>query len=128
VNASLVLVDYINRERRQGMELMQAVIDAGVVRFRPILLTSVTTFVGLMPTMYPQTPATMFFIPMAISLAYGVLFATVITLLLVPSLYMIVDDLFGWDRIAQGLKDDDEAIADDLTNNTSALPSRTKVV
>lgn len=131
VNASLVLVDYINRERRQGMELMQAVIDAGVVRFRPILLTSVTTFSGLMPTMFSQTPATMFFIPMAISLAYGVLFATVITLLLVPSLYMIVDDLFGWDRIAQGQKEeqkDEEAIAVNLPINTSVLPSRAESV
>jgi len=120
VNASLVLVDYVNRERRQGVDLMQAVMAAGVVRFRPILLTSVTTFVGLTPTMYSQTPATMFFIPMAISLAYGVLFATVITLLLVPSLYMIVDDLFGWDRIAQGQKDD-EVILDGLQTEEKAL-------
>jgi len=102
VNASLVLVDYVNRQRRTGTDLMTAVMDAGVVRFRPILLTSVTTFVGLVPMMYSTTPATMFFIPMAISLAWGVLFATFITLVLVPALYVIVDDLFGWDRIAQG--------------------------
>ena len=107
VNASLVLVDYINRERRVGVDMMKAVMDAGVVRFRPILLTSVTTFAGLMPTMFSDTPATLFFIPMAISLAFGVLFATVITLLLVPALYVIVDDLFGWDTVAQGQSADD---------------------
>lgn len=102
VNSSLVLVDYVNRERRLGTDLMKAVLDAGVARFRPIILTSSTTFAGLLPTMFSDTPATLFFIPMAISLAYGVLFATVITLILVPALYVIVDDLFGWDRIAQG--------------------------
>ena len=103
VNASLVLVDYINRRRREGMPLEQALLSAGVVRFRPIILTSVTTFVGLIPLMSSATPATAFFIPMAISLAFGVLFATFITLLLVPSLYMVVEDIAGWDPVAQGV-------------------------
>jgi multidrug efflux pump subunit AcrB len=103
VNASLVLVDYINRRRREGMDLEEALLSAGVVRFRPIILTSVTTFVGLVPLMMSATPGTRFFIPMAISLAYGVLFATFITLLLVPSLYRILEDLAGWDSVAQGV-------------------------
>ncbi len=92
VNASLVLVDYINRQRREGVPLFEAVSKAGVVRFRPIILTSVTTFVGLIPLMTDSDPETFMFIPMAISLAFGVLFATVITLFLVPSLYLMLDD------------------------------------
>jgi len=92
VNASLVLVDYINRQRRAGVELFQAVSNAGVVRFRPIILTSVTTFVGLIPLMTNSDPETFMFIPMAISLAFGVLFATAITLFLVPSLYLMLED------------------------------------
>ena len=92
VNASLVLVDYINRQRREGVPLFEAVSAAGVVRFRPIILTSVTTFVGLVPLMTNNDPETFMFIPMAISLAFGVLFATVITLFLVPSLYLMLDD------------------------------------
>ncbi len=92
VNASLVLVDYINRQRRQGVSVFEAVTNAGVVRFRPIILTSVTTFVGLVPLMSNNDPATFMFIPMAISLAFGVLFATMITLFLVPSLYLMLED------------------------------------
>ena len=103
VNASLVLVDYINRRRREGMALQEALLTAGVVRFRPIILTSVTTFVGLIPLMSSATPATRFFIPMGISLAFGVLFATFITLLMVPALYRIVEDIAGWDPVAQGV-------------------------
>lgn len=103
VNSSLVLVDYVNRQRREGVALMDAVLGAGVVRFRPILLTSVTTFVGLVPLMATASPATAFVIPMAVSLAFGVLFATFITLFLVPALYCISEDLFGWDPVAQGV-------------------------
>jgi len=109
VNASLVLVDYINRRRREGMDLEEAVLSAGVVRFRPIMLTSVTTFVGLIPLMGNPSPDTTPFIPMAISLAFGVLFATFITLFLVPSLYQMAEDFFGWDPVAQGQIDPDEA-------------------
>lgn len=101
VNASLVLVDYINRQRRRGVELFEAVTNAGTVRFRPIILTSVTTFVGLIPLMTNTDPETFMFIPMAISLAFGVLFATAITLFLVPSLYLMLEDVlkfFGLDQ------------------------------
>ena len=102
VNASLVLVDYINRRRREGMSLEEAVFTAGVVRFRPIVLTSTTTFVGLLPLMFSQNPTTFFIIPMAISLAFGVLFATVITLVLVPGLYVIVEDFVEWGPLREG--------------------------
>jgi multidrug efflux pump subunit AcrB len=74
------------------METVEAILKATSVRFRPIILTSVTTFVGLIPLMSTSTPATAPFLPMAISLAWGVLFATVITLLLVPCLYLMVED------------------------------------
>jgi multidrug efflux pump subunit AcrB len=92
VNSSLVLVDYINSEVAAGHSLEQAVANAGVARFRPIFLTSVTTFIGLVPLMVTPTPATFFIVPMAISLGFGVMFATVITLFLVPSLYLILYD------------------------------------
>jgi len=103
VNSSLVLVDYVNRQRREGTDLRAAMLDAGVVRFRPIMLTSATTFIGLVPLMATASPATAFVVPMAISLGFGVLFATCITLFLVPALYNIVEDLFGWDPVAQGV-------------------------
>lgn len=94
INSSLVLVDYINRQRRMGADVRVAVHRACIVRFRPILITSSTTFAGLMPLMLNNNPATAFFVPMAISLAWGVLFATGITLFLMPCIYMIVEDLF----------------------------------
>ncbi|MCZ6659168.1 MAG: efflux RND transporter permease subunit [Gammaproteobacteria bacterium] len=102
VNASLVLVDYVNRRRREGMGVDEALITSCSIRFRPIVLTSVTTFVGLIPLMSNVTPITAPFVPMAVSLAYGVLFATFITLLYVPVLYRIAEDIFGWDAVAQG--------------------------
>ena len=95
VNASLVLVDNINRQRNSGVPIFEAVSKAGTIRFRPIILTSATTFVGLIPLMTNKDPETFMFIPMAISLAFGVLFSTVITLLLVPSLYLMLDDLLN---------------------------------
>jgi len=93
VNSSLVLVDYINRQRRRGVSVEVAVRMAGIVRFRPILLTSSTTFVGLTPLMFMNNPSTTLFVPMSISLGWGVVFATAITLFIVPSLYLIVEDL-----------------------------------
>ena len=94
VNTSLVLVDYVNRQRRIGVEVSLAVRRAVMVRFRPILITSITTFAGLVPLMLNDNPATAFFVPMAISLAWGLLFATGITLFLVPCAYLTVEDLF----------------------------------
>lgn len=95
VNASLVLVVSINRLRDEGVGMVEAVSKAGMMRFRPIILTSLTTFIGLVPLMVTANPATFFIVPMAISLAFGVLFATVITLFLVPSLYVILHDFTG---------------------------------
>lgn len=95
VNSSLVLVDYVNRQRAAGAPIAEALVSAGVVRFRPILLTSLTTFIGLLPMVFDTNAATHMFVPLAISLAFGVLVGTVITLFLVPSLYHIIDDLFG---------------------------------
>ncbi len=93
INSSLVLVDFINRNRRlHGMTLHEAVIDSGVSRFRPIFLTSMTTFLGLMPLMVTRDFDTAPFVPMAVSLGFGVIFATAVTLLLIPSLYVILED------------------------------------
>jgi multidrug efflux pump subunit AcrB len=100
VNDNLVLVVYINRQREQGLSLLEAVRKAGVSRFRPILLTSLTTFVGLMPLILEKSVQAQFLIPMAISLAFGVMFATGISLILVPAGYLILEDLkTGFSRL-----------------------------
>ena len=97
VNDSLVLVDYSNRRREAGVHPAEAIIEAGVRRFRPVLLTTLTTFGGLAPMIFETSRQARFMIPMAISLGYGILFATLITLLLVPCLYLILEDIgFGW--------------------------------
>ncbi len=93
VNDSLVLVDFINRYRDEGNSLFDAVLEAGPRRFRPILLTSLTTFFGLFPLLMEKSLQAKFLIPMAISLAFGVLFATIITLIIVPTSYFILEDL-----------------------------------
>ncbi|WP_207680220.1 efflux RND transporter permease subunit [Desulfonema magnum] len=93
VNDSLILVHTANRMRDEGTPLKQAVCDAGVRRFRPILLTSLTTFLGLTPMIFEMSLQARFLIPMAISLGFGVLFATFIILLMVPSFYLIIEDI-----------------------------------
>ena len=93
VNDSLVMVDFINRKRRVHDDVSMAVREAGSNRFRPILLTSLTTFFGLVPLMLERSMQAAFLVPMAVSLAFGVLFATFITLILVPISYLILDDL-----------------------------------
>ena len=93
VNDSLVMVHYINLKRSEGLPLLEAVRNAGGARFRPILLTSLTTFVGVLPTMFEKSTQAQFVIPMGISLAWGVLFATFITLILVPISYLILEDV-----------------------------------
>ncbi len=92
VNDSLVLIYAANRFRSAGDTAQDAVIKAGCIRFRPILLTSLTTFVGLSPMIVERSVQAQFLIPMAVSLGFGVLFATFITLLLVPCGYMIRED------------------------------------
>ncbi|MEM7351529.1 MAG: efflux RND transporter permease subunit, partial [Acidobacteriota bacterium] len=93
VNDSLVLVDFVNRARRQGATLEAAIRQAGMQRFRPIVLTSLTTFVGLTPLLLEKSLQAQFLIPMATSIAFGVLFTTAIILLFVPATYYILEDL-----------------------------------
>ena len=111
VNDSLVMVDCINNAtaaragasaarphdpEHRSSRLQCAIHEAGGLRFRPILLTSLTTFVGLAPLMFDRSMQAMFLVPMAVSLAFGVLFATLITLILVPIAYLILDDIRQW--------------------------------
>jgi len=93
VNDSLVLINYANQLRDQGMSLADAVRNAGIRRFRPILLTTLTTFGGLAPMIFETSRQARFMIPMALSLGYGILFATFISLLIVPCLYLVVEDV-----------------------------------
>jgi multidrug efflux pump subunit AcrB len=93
VNASLVLVHYVNGCRQEGMALHDAVLRAGEKRFRPIVLTSLTTFAGLTPLMSEGSVSAQFLIPMGVSLAFGVVFGAVISLFLVPGAYLILEDL-----------------------------------
>ncbi|CAN5432620.1 efflux RND transporter permease subunit [soil metagenome] len=93
VNDSLVMVDYMNRRRRGGMGALEAASTAGAARFRAIILTSITTFAGLYPLLRLESTQAQFLIPMAVSLGYGILFATAITLILVPVNYLILEDL-----------------------------------
>ncbi len=93
INDALVLIDMANRRRLAGDAAVAAIITAGQMRFRPILLTTVTTFGGLAPMIFETSRQARFLIPMAISLGFGVLFATVITLGFVPCLYVIMDDI-----------------------------------
>jgi multidrug efflux pump subunit AcrB len=93
VNDSLVLVDFINQERKRGVPLREAIIESGTARFRPIILTSLTTFAGLLPLLFETSLQAQFLIPMATSLSFGVLFATAMTLFLVPAFYGILEDI-----------------------------------
>ncbi|MFT6529087.1 MAG: multidrug efflux pump subunit AcrB [Psychrosphaera sp.] len=96
VNDSLVLVDYVNKKRNEGMALLDAVSTAGAARFRPVLLTSLTTFIGLLPLLFEQSTQAQFLIPMGVSLGFGILFATFITLILVPVNYMLLDKVIAY--------------------------------
>ena len=93
VNDNLVLVDYIGRLRDRGESVLRAVEEAGVYRFRPILLTTLTTFIGLIPIMMERSVNAEFLKPAVLALAFGVLFALFVTLLLVPALYCIGEDI-----------------------------------
>ena len=95
VNASLVLVHYVNGQREQGHSVRDSVRAGGIVRFRPIVLTSLTTFIGLVPLMFEGAVAARPLVPMAIALGYGVLCAAAVTLFLVPAGYLILEDLMG---------------------------------
>jgi multidrug efflux pump subunit AcrB len=95
VNDSLVLVDLLNRFRAEGHPVAEAARRASIGRFRAIILTSVTTFAGLTPLLLEKSLQAQFLIPMAVSLAFGVIFSTFITLVLVPSAYLVLEDLRG---------------------------------
>lgn len=114
INDSLVMTDYINQVRKMGVSLVRAVVDAGCARFRAITLTSITTFCGVMPIMFEPSLQAQFVIPMAVSLGCAVLFATLITLILVPCLYLIMHDfgaLFaGLSDKLKGVKRDEKAL------------------
>ncbi|MCP5091020.1 MAG: efflux RND transporter permease subunit [Gammaproteobacteria bacterium] len=98
VNDSLIMIDFINKARQEGTPLKQAVVQSGTQRFRAIILTSFTTAAGLMPIMTEGSLQAQFVIPMAISLSFGIIFATVITLFLIPCLYMLQQDGFARSR------------------------------
>ena len=93
VNDSLIIVNFTKKRREQGLSCIDAVIDAGRVRIRPILLTTITTFLGISPLIFFASGQTAFLSPMAVSLGFGLIFATVLILLVVPCFYMVVDDL-----------------------------------
>lgn len=93
INDSLVMVDYVNKTRAQGVSLYDAVVWSGCKRFRAIMLTSFTTFIGLVPIMLETSMQAKMVIPMAVSLGFGVLFATVVTLVMIPSLYLVIEDI-----------------------------------
>ena len=96
VNDSLILIDFAKKMRAQGWERLEAVIEAGRVRIRPILLTTVTTFLGISPLIFFATGQTAFLSPMAVSLGFGLVFATVLILIVLPCFYLIADDIRMW--------------------------------
>lgn len=96
VNDSLVMVDFINKAREEGLNRIDAVLQSGTQRFRAILLTSLTTAFGLMPIILETSLQAQFVIPMAISMSFGIIFATVITLFMVPCLYLLLEDFAAW--------------------------------
>ncbi|MEM6664183.1 MAG: efflux RND transporter permease subunit [Pseudomonadota bacterium] len=93
INAGIVMIDYANKKRQEGASARDAIWQAGKRRFRPILLTTVTTFGGLAPMIFETSRQAKFMIPMAISLGYGIVFATLIVLFLIPALYLVLEDL-----------------------------------
>jgi multidrug efflux pump subunit AcrB len=100
VNDSLIMVDFINKARAEGINIKDAVLQSGTLRFRAIVLTSLTTAMGLMPIMFEKSVQAQYVTPMAISMAFGIIFATVITLFLIPALYMLLIDWgFRWQKI-----------------------------
>ena len=108
VNDSLVLVDYVNKLIEKGRSLEQAIVEAGQARFRAILLTSLTTFAGLTPLMLETSMQARFMIPMAISIAFGVIFSSFVTLFLVPVSYRVLEDVIALFSSWTGLSVADE--------------------
>ncbi|MBU2894188.1 efflux RND transporter permease subunit [Colwellia sp. D2M02] len=124
VNDSLVMVDYVNNARKRGERLKDAVIHAGTKRFRAILLTSLTTFIGLVPIVFFETSMqAKMVIPMAVSLSFGVLFATIVTLIFIPSLYLIIEDIKQKFRWKKGQESSAEKRSNDNEVKSKELPA-----
>jgi len=119
VNDSLILIDFINKAREDGVTAVDAVVRSGIERFRPIILTSLTTAAGLMPIMLETSLQAQFVIPMAISLSFGIIFATIITLFLIPSLYLLQEDFGGLMQDAKNLLLGRDAVSDSGTADAS---------
>ncbi len=113
VNDSLILIDFINRAVRSGVDIETAVVESGKARFRPVLLTSITTIAGLLPILLETSFQAQFLIPMAISICYGLLAATCLTLLYVPALYLIVRDVRDAVVVRLERKEGSKSTADD---------------
>jgi multidrug efflux pump subunit AcrB len=113
VNDSLILIDFINRAVRSGVDIETAVVESGKARFRPVLLTSITTIAGLLPILLETSFQAQFLIPMAISICYGLLAATCLTLLYVPALYLIVRDVRNAVLVRLERKEGTKSTADD---------------
>ena len=94
VNDSLVLVDFVNRERENGVDRWNSLINAGVIRFRPIMMTTITTIAGFLPIIFSSSDTISDYKPMAVSIAFGLAFATLLTLLVIPVVYSILDSIF----------------------------------
>jgi multidrug efflux pump subunit AcrB len=93
VNDSIVLVDFINKLRRQGVPRKESIIQAGQMRLRPVLLTTITTVGGLSTVAYGIGGKDPFLVPMALAISWGLMFSTALTLIIIPSIYSIIDDL-----------------------------------
>ena len=95
VNNSIILVDFVNKERVKGVDRWNSLINAGSIRLRPILLTTITTIMGLIPMMLSTARSSVVWKPMAVSISFGLAFATVLTLFLIPTIYSLLDSFFG---------------------------------
>lgn len=93
INDSLVMTDFVNQQRAMGVRIKDSVVNAGCARFRAITLTSITTFAGVLPIMFETSLQARFVIPMAVALGFAVMYATMVTLILVPCLYLILEDI-----------------------------------
>ncbi len=113
VNDSLILIDFINRATRNGVDIETAVVQSGRARFRPVLLTSLTTIAGLFPLLLERSFQAQFLVPMAVSISFGLLAATILTLLFVPSLYLIVWEVNQAWRRKRKVVIDDGAVSED---------------
>ncbi|NQY96651.1 MAG: efflux RND transporter permease subunit [Henriciella sp.] len=124
INDNLVLVDFVNRKRQEGVGAVQALVDAGVSRFRPILLTSVTTFVGILPLIAERSMQAQFLKPMVISLGYAVAFAIFVSLLLVPTLYAVgveIGRVFRWSWAGRPYRKIGESYTGEVTIDSEEL-------